>query len=42
MIPENIRNNFTVRTWKYGIPAARKWVAKVYPGRKFARETVKD
>ena len=36
MIPENIRKNFTVQTLKYGIPAARKWVAKVYLDLKFA------
>ena len=31
-----------VRAWKYGIQGARKWVVKVYPNHKFARETVRN
>ena len=31
-----------MRALKCGVPAAQKWVVKVYPDHKFARETVRD
>ena len=42
IIPEKIKKNVEVRAWKYGIPTARKWAAKVYLYHRFARETVRD
>ena len=42
IISEKIRKSVTVRAWKYGTQAARKWAAKFYPDHKFAQETERD
>ena len=34
-IPEKIKKEVDYRAWKYGIPKARKWGDKKYPGYKF-------